>query len=85
MAQGVTVSKAILMSAVMRKETYFLMPFAMTKDEWHVHPPGAPKPDSFPARPEDHWQAWKAVQWAIENYSTKFKLPSVDIFEGSEP
>jgi len=61
----------------------FRMPVAYTKDSWRIQPPGVPHIIETPARPEDHWHAWKAVQWAVENYGDRFELPNVEVFQGT--
>ncbi|KAF4948340.1 hypothetical protein FSARC_13766 [Fusarium sarcochroum] len=61
----------------------FKMPVATTKDDWEIHPLGAPGPVRIPARPEDHWNAWKALEWAIDSYGKGFKLPVVRVFDGT--
>ncbi|KAF1939302.1 NAD(P)-binding protein [Clathrospora elynae] len=81
-AQSVKNSAAILASVVKFDEG-FQMPLALIKDGFHVHPLGAPHPISIPAQPERHWRAWEGFQWAVKNYGTKFKLPSVEVFDGT--
>lgn len=54
-----------LASVVLRKNRRFLFPVATINTDFRVHPPGAPHPISIPARPDDHWRAWKAVGWAL--------------------
>jgi NADPH:quinone reductase-like Zn-dependent oxidoreductase len=71
----------VLSSVVHRRDSKFLFPVALTKDEVGFHPPGAPEPIIHPARPADHWNAWSALQWAIANYGTKFKLASVSVLD----
>jgi hypothetical protein len=78
MAQSVRES-TVLCSVVIRSDSRFLFPEAIKKDVWRVHLPGAPEPVTMPARPADHWNAWSALQWAVANYGTKFRLPSVSV------
>ncbi|KAL2105689.1 hypothetical protein VUR80DRAFT_7887 [Thermomyces stellatus] len=82
-AQCVTDPTAVFSSVVIQQDQRFRMPVAMTKDDWQIHPPGAPAPISIPARPASHWNAWEALLWAVENYGTLFKLPSVEVFQGT--
>ncbi|KAM0329503.1 hypothetical protein ACHAQA_004812 [Verticillium albo-atrum] len=35
------------------------------------------------ARPLEGETIWKAVEWAVANYGTRFRLPSVQVFEGT--
>ncbi|KAF4332440.1 alcohol dehydrogenase [Fusarium beomiforme] len=70
-----------LASVVLRRDKKFKFPVAMTKDVFRIHPPGAPGPIDIPPRPTDHWKAWSALQWAVANYDTKFKLPSVSVLD----
>lgn len=78
MAKSV-VSSTILCSVIVRDDRRFKMPVATTNEDFRIHPLGAPGPISIPARPADHWNAWKALHWAVDNYSTAFRLPSVDV------
>ncbi|PVH97745.1 GroES-like protein [Periconia macrospinosa] len=80
LAQSVSES-TVLSSVLLRPDRRFQMPVALTKDVWRIHPPGAPGPIVIPARPADHWKAWSALQWAIANYGTTFKLPSVSVLD----
>lgn len=57
------------------------MSMAMTKDDFKIQPPGAPESLAITARPTDHWNAWKAVQWAVENYGTAIELPAVEVLQ----
>ncbi|KAI7758810.1 hypothetical protein LZL87_013187 [Fusarium oxysporum] len=72
---------SVLSSVVLRRDSKFQMPTAMMKDVFRIHPPGAPEPIILPARPAGHWNAWSALQWAVANYGTKFKLPSVSVLD----
>ncbi|KAH7115849.1 chaperonin 10-like protein [Dendryphion nanum] len=71
-----------LASVIVREDTRFQMPLGMKKDSWTIQPFGVPSPITIPARPEQHWNAWKALLWAVDNYGKEFRLPSVDVFEG---
>ncbi|KAF3045841.1 hypothetical protein E8E11_006891 [Didymella keratinophila] len=70
-----------LASVVLRKSRRFQFPMATTNTDFRIHSPGAPQPISVPARPDDHWRAWKAVGWAIENYGNGFRLPTVNVLD----
>ncbi|KAJ0416226.1 chaperonin 10-like protein [Aspergillus carlsbadensis] len=59
----------------------FQMPVATTNSDFQIQPFGAPQPIAIPARPKDHLHAWKALEWAIDNYGTAFELPSVHVLE----
>jgi NADPH:quinone reductase-like Zn-dependent oxidoreductase len=72
---------ASLVSVLLRKNHRFQFPVAVTNTDFRIHPPGAPHPISIPARPDDHWRAWKAVKWAIANYGSGFRLPSVNVLD----
>lgn len=80
--QSLSNPKAVLAS-VTKFDGGFRMPMAYAKDRWRIQPPGAPEPIDLPARPEHHWHAWRALQWAVENYSSRFELPNVEVFEGT--
>ncbi|KIL88276.1 hypothetical protein FAVG1_08355 [Fusarium avenaceum] len=72
---------SVLASVVLRRDGKFQMPVAMTKNDFRIHPVGAPGPIALPSRPADHWKAWGAMQWVVDNYGTKFELPSVSVFD----
>lgn len=80
--QSVKNAEAILAS-VTKLDGGFRMPVAYTKDGWRIQPPGAPHAIDLPSRPENHWHAWKALEWAVENYGSRFKLPQVEVFRGT--
>jgi NADPH:quinone reductase-like Zn-dependent oxidoreductase len=61
----------------------FKMPVAMTHLPFQIKPPGAPGVISIPARPADHWNVWKAFEWAIQNYGSAFELPAVEVIEAT--
>ncbi|GAB1214761.1 hypothetical protein ATERTT37_003930 [Aspergillus terreus] len=74
-------SSAVLVSVVLRDDPRFRMPLATTNNPFSIQPPGVPQPISIPARPADHWNAWKALNWAVDNYGKAFKLPAVEALE----
>lgn len=74
---------AVLASVILRQDRRFCMPVATTKDDWLIHPSGAPGHVLIPARPTNHWNAWKALEWAVENYGSAFQLPCVRTFDGT--
>ncbi|KAH7222543.1 chaperonin 10-like protein [Fusarium redolens] len=71
----------MVVSTVIRESKRFAMPVAVSKVDFVIHPTEAPHPISIPARPADHDKAWKALNWAIENYGTRFRLPPVRVVE----
>jgi NADPH:quinone reductase-like Zn-dependent oxidoreductase len=73
---------AILVSVVVQKDRRFRMPLAVTDEDVTLRIPGVPHPITIPARKEDHQRALTALQWAIENYGSRFRLVSVDVFKG---
>lgn len=75
------VEKSTICACVTRFDPPFRMPVAMTNMDFRIQPKGAQHPISIPARPEDHWRAWKALHWAIANYGSAFSLPNVEVFE----
>jgi len=83
MAGCVTDSTAIFISSIFRTDQRFLMPFAIVKDDWHIHLTGSPTPMTIPGRPADYERAWGALQWAVDHYGTGFTLPSVEVLSGS--
>ncbi|KAF5239487.1 hypothetical protein FANTH_9936 [Fusarium anthophilum] len=73
----------VIASTVIRDNKRFKMPLALSSIDFVIQPPGAPHPISIPARPADHTRAWEALDWAIENYGKKFRLPPVRVVEGT--
>ncbi|KAH8896563.1 GroES-like protein [Thozetella sp. PMI_491] len=57
--------------------------YGVPKEEFVMHFKGLPQPIVAPARPADHWRAWEALKWVIENYGKGFVLPSVDVIAGT--
>jgi NADPH:quinone reductase-like Zn-dependent oxidoreductase len=76
-------SSAAVLASVTKFDGGFRMPVAYTKDGWRIQPPGVPHAIDLPSRPEDHWRAWKALQWAVDNYGSHFGLPNVEVFRGT--
>ncbi|KAJ4350603.1 hypothetical protein N0V95_004607 [Ascochyta clinopodiicola] len=72
---------ASLASVIFRDDRRFMFPVATTNAAFRIQPPGVPQPIRVPARPDDHWRAWKAVGWAIRNYDAGFRLPSVSVLD----
>lgn len=72
-----------VLASVTRFDGGFQMPLALVKNEWRFLPPGATQSISIPGQLERQWKAWGALQWAIKNYGTQFRLPSVEIFDGT--
>lgn len=73
---------ATLVSVVVQKDRRFLMPLAATNEDVTLRIPGVPHPITIPARKEDDQRALTALQWAIENYGSRFRLVSVNVFKG---
>ncbi|KAF3398231.1 Protein TOXD [Penicillium rolfsii] len=72
---------AILACVTMALWRRFQMPLATTNSAFKIQPFGTPRPITIPARPKDHIHAWKALQWAVENYGTAFELPPVEVLQ----
>ncbi|KAJ5769002.1 alcohol dehydrogenase [Penicillium odoratum] len=72
-----------LASVVIQQDSRFKMPFATSNQEVILRVTGVPHPISIPARRSDYQHAWKAFQWAVQNYGALFKLPVVEVFKGS--
>ncbi|KAL5600519.1 hypothetical protein FOVSG1_008331 [Fusarium oxysporum f. sp. vasinfectum] len=70
-----------IVSAVIRDNKRFKMPVAVGSIDFVIQPPDSPHPITLPARPAEHDRAWKALNWAIENYGKKFRLPPVRVVE----
>jgi NADPH:quinone reductase-like Zn-dependent oxidoreductase len=58
------------------------MPLAVRNLNVTFHLEGEPYPIAIPASPDDHWRAWEAFMWAVNNYGRTFKLPWVREFDG---
>lgn len=53
------------------------MPVAVRHLDVTFHLKHAPHPIVIPAKPNDHWRAWGALDWAVKNYNKTFRLPWV--------
>jgi NADPH:quinone reductase-like Zn-dependent oxidoreductase len=72
-----------ILASVTKFDSGFRMPVALSKDGWRIQPPGVPHPIDLPARPDAHWHAWEAFLWAVKDYGSRFKLPNVEVFQGT--
>ncbi|EOA88706.1 hypothetical protein ACJQWK_05845 [Exserohilum turcicum] len=72
---------AMLVSVVLRQDKRFRLPMATSNTEFIIRPPGTPAPITIPARAAEHWNAWKALHWIVENYGKEFSLPSVNVLQ----
>ncbi|VUC23931.1 unnamed protein product [Clonostachys rosea] len=82
-SQCVKDEAAILVGIVILKDERFKLPFSLAKDDWRIHVKGHAEPITIPARPDDYWRSWSALQWAVDNYGKSFELPHVEVLEGS--
>lgn len=73
---------AILVSVVVQKDPRFVMPLAVTNEDVTLKIANVPHPITIPARKEDYQRAWSALQWAVEHYGSRFRLVSVEVFQG---
>lgn len=73
---------ATLVSVVVQRNRRFLMPLADTDENVTLRIRGIPHPITIPARKEDHQRALSALQWAVDNYGSHFRLISVNVFKG---
>ncbi|PWY69961.1 alcohol dehydrogenase [Aspergillus eucalypticola CBS 122712] len=74
---------ATLVSVVVQSDSKFRMPIATPNRDVVIKVQDVPIPITIPARPADYHRAWRALIWAVENYGVNFRLPSVDVFEGT--
>jgi len=58
------------------------IPFAARNLSIMFHLKGTPDPIVIPASPDDHWRAWEALSWAVNNYGKTFKLPWIRECDG---
>lgn len=82
MAASCASSDATLVSVTFQKDPRFLMPVAVANQDAKFMIPGLPHAIIIPTREEDHERAWAAFQWAVNNYGSRFRLASVDVFQG---
>lgn len=75
--------EASLVSIVVQQDPRFRMPFATPNRTVAIQPPGFPHPITISARPKDYKRAWGAFQWVVGKYNVSFRLPQVDVFEGT--
>jgi len=47
------------------------------------HLPGTPEPFIIPARPADAAKMWDSLMWVLEHYGKEFRLPVIEVFEGT--
>ncbi|OOQ88712.1 alcohol dehydrogenase [Penicillium brasilianum] len=73
---------AQLVSVVFQKDPRFVIPSAAMNEDFTLRIPNVPHPIAIPARKEDHQRAWSALQWAVKNYGSRFRLVSVEVFQG---
>ncbi|GAQ43380.1 hypothetical protein AKAW_03266 [Aspergillus niger] len=74
---------ATLVSVVVQSDSKFKMPIATPNMDVVIKVQNVPFPITIPARPAGYQRAWCALTWAVENYGVDFRLPSVDLFEGT--
>ncbi|KAL1869048.1 hypothetical protein Plec18167_008051 [Paecilomyces lecythidis] len=74
---------AKLLSVIVRNDKKFGMPVATPHQDFVIQPPGVPHVITVPGRPESLEKAWTALLWAAENYGRSFRLPPVEVFNGS--
>ncbi|KAJ2903497.1 hypothetical protein MKZ38_009719 [Zalerion maritima] len=72
-----------LASVIVRKDGRFQMPLATADAPATIQPKGVPAPITIPPRPECWENMHKALLWAIDEYSTEFCLPPVEVFAGT--
>ncbi|PLB46203.1 hypothetical protein P170DRAFT_449706 [Aspergillus steynii IBT 23096] len=68
---------------VVQPDPRFKLPLAAPNHDVSIQIAGIPRPFTIPARYADYERAWKGVQWVAENYGDRFRLPSVEVFEGT--
>ncbi|GKZ16474.1 hypothetical protein AbraIFM66951_000298 [Aspergillus brasiliensis] len=74
---------ATLVSVVVQPDLRFKMPIATPNKDVVIKVPGVPYPITIPARPADYQRAWSALLWAVDHYGVQFRLPSVNVVEGT--
>lgn len=65
----------------------FQMPAALARYDVTIRMRGGPGGRevemTIPARKEDSERVWRAMEWAVANYGEGFRLPAVEVFEGT--
>ncbi|RAH71878.1 uncharacterized protein BO66DRAFT_436751 [Aspergillus aculeatinus CBS 121060] len=75
--------EADLVSLVVQDDPCFRVPIATPNRDVTVRVAAVPRPFVIPARPADFERAWRMLEWAIRGYGVRFRLPRVEVFEGS--
>lgn len=47
------------------------------------YPPGVAEPFISLARPDEAAKIWDGVQWVLEHYGKEFRLPAIEVFQGT--
>ncbi|KAF7531727.1 hypothetical protein G7054_g8590 [Neopestalotiopsis clavispora] len=63
------------------RDPRFTLPFSTKSREVTIALQGIGR-ITMPAQPEHQAQLWRGLLWAVENYGSRFSMPSVDVFEG---
>lgn len=74
---------AVLASVLFQKDPRYKLAFAIRNRDLTFHLKGAPNTVMMPARLADHQTAWNVLLWAVEHYNNGFRIPAVDVFQGS--
>ncbi|ETS87818.1 hypothetical protein PFICI_01646 [Pestalotiopsis fici W106-1] len=74
--------KAKMASVREHKDPRFTLPFSSKSRDMAIELPGIGR-IMMPAQPQQQAQLWRGLLWAVENYGSRFSMPSVDIFEGT--
>lgn len=80
---GCVSESAIVASVVFQQDKRFMFPSPGGKTAFKVTLPHNPQPIEIPARPAEYQRSVKALTWAIKHYRADFRLPSVEVFEGT--
>lgn len=82
-AEFILLPNAKLLSTVVRHDKRFQMPLATPHLDFRTRLPGTSDIINIPGEPEARQKTWDALQCAVDNYGKSFKLPPIDVFEGS--
>lgn len=63
------------------RDPRFTLPFSTKSREVTIALQGIGR-ITMPAQPQHQAQLWRGLLWAVENYGSRFSMPSVDVFEG---
>ncbi|KAK2601131.1 hypothetical protein N8I77_010601 [Diaporthe amygdali] len=81
--EQIVAPETVLLSTVFHPSRPQLkMPIACTRNDLSLRFPNG-REITVPARVEDWKRTWSAINWAVTHYGKGFRMPAVEVFEGS--